>query len=193
MRLSASRIAPAVLSFLLSTLFTAVLFTARSQADDKPFHDAPASAKAQKNPFAGQQAAADAGKSLYARNCLACHGKAGQGTGNVPSLVDGKLKGVTAGEVFWFITKGDKDNGMPSWDGLPEETRWKIVTYVEAMASGKAGAGAAPTAMAEVDTGKIKDASPTAPFTDFRYEVPGTTRKITPERSSAALCDPVVE
>ena len=179
MRLSSNRIAPAVLSFLLSALFTAVLFTARSQADDKPFHDAPASAKAQKNPFAGQQAAADAGKSLYARNCLACHGKAGQGTGNVPSLVDGKLKGVTEGEVFWFITKGDKDNGMPAWDGLPEETRWKIITYVEAMASGKAGASAAPTAMAEVDTGKIKDASPTAPFTDFRYEVPGTTRKIT--------------
>jgi hypothetical protein len=112
---------------------------------------------------------------------VACHGKALQGTGNVPSLVDGKLKGVTAGEVFWFITKGDKDNGMPAWDFLPEESRWQIVTYVQAMASGKAGASAASAPAAEVDTGKIKDASPTAPFTDFRYEAPGTTRKITPK------------
>ena len=71
--------------------------------------------------------AVDAGKLLYARNCLACHGKAGKGTGNVPSLVDGKLNGVTQGEVFWFVTKGDKDNGMPAWAFLPEEKRWQIV------------------------------------------------------------------
>ena len=150
MRSGASRIVPAVFSslFLVVTLFVMTLFVATLQAADKPFHDAPASAKAQKNPFAGQQAAVDAGKALYARNCLACHGKALQGTGNVPSLVDGKLKGVTAGEMFWFITKGDKDNGMPSWAFLPEEKRWQIVTYVEAMASGKTvqAASAAPAA-----------------------------------------------
>ena len=97
-----------------------------------------------KNPYAGQPAAVDAGKQVYARNCLACHGKTGQGTGNVPSLVDGKLNGVTAGEIFWFVTKGDKDNGMPSWAALPEEKRWQVVTYVEAMASGKARSAAAP-------------------------------------------------
>jgi glucose/arabinose dehydrogenase len=171
MRLGINRIVPAV---LLSLLPLAAL-----QAVDKPFHDAPASAKAQKNPYAGQQAAVDAGKPLYARNCLACHGKAGKGTGNVPSLVDGKLKGVTSGEVFWFVTKGDLDNGMPSWAALPEQARWQIVTYVEAMASGKASASATPAPAPEVDTGALKDASPNAPFTDFRYEKPGTTRKIT--------------
>jgi len=134
MRLGIGRIVPAVLFSLLPL--------AAVQAADKPFHDAPASAKAQKNPFAGQQAAVEAGKPLYARNCLACHGKAGKGTGNVPSLVDGKLTGVTAGEVFWFITKGDPENGMPSWAALPEQSRWQIVTYVEAMVSGNAGATA---------------------------------------------------
>jgi glucose/arabinose dehydrogenase len=174
MRLGTSRIVWTVLLSLLS-----VLSIAPVQADDKPFHDAPASAKAQKNPYEGQQAAADAGKLVYARNCLACHGKTGQGTGNVPSLVDGKLKGVAEGEVFWFVTKGDKDNGMPSWAFLPDEKRWQVVTYVEAMASGKAGTRAKPAAAPEVDTGKLKDASPSAPFTDFRYEKPGTTRKIT--------------
>jgi mono/diheme cytochrome c family protein len=130
MRLGASRIASAVLFSLLSL--------GALQAADKPFHDAPASAKAEKNPYEGQAAAVGAGKQVYARNCLACHGKAGQGTGNVPSLVDGKLEGVSAGEIFWFITKGDKDNGMPAWASLPEQARWRVVTYVEAMASGKA-------------------------------------------------------
>jgi glucose/arabinose dehydrogenase len=174
MRSRGNRIVPAVLLSLISSL-TLV------QAEDKPFHDAPASAKAQKNPYAGQQAAADAGKALYTRNCLACHGKTLQGTGNVPSLVDGKLTGVSAGEIFWFVTKGDKDNGMPSWAFLPEEKRWQIVTYVESALSttGKPAAGPTSAPAPEVAGMKIKAASPNAPFTDFRYEKPGTTRKIT--------------
>jgi glucose/arabinose dehydrogenase len=163
---------------ILLTSLISLLCIAPAWADDTPFHDAPASAKAQKNPYAGQQAAQDEGKTVYAHNCLACHGKVGKGTGNVPSLVDGKLKGVTAGEVFWFITKGDKDNGMPSWAFLEEEKRWQVVTYVEALASGKVMA-TAHAAEKEVATGKIMDASPTAPFTDFRYEKPGAIRKIT--------------
>jgi glucose/arabinose dehydrogenase len=175
MRSCRGRIVPAVLLSLLS--FSSVGLV---QAEDTPFHDAPASAKAQKNPFAGQPAAADAGKAVYTRNCVACHGKTLQGTGNVPSLVDGKLKGVTAGEIFWFVTKGDKDNGMPSWSFLPEEKRWQVVTYVEAMASGKVPAAGPTSALApEVTGAKVKGAPPTAPFTDFRYEKPGTTRKIT--------------
>ena len=171
MRLRASRIAAAVLFSLLSH--------AALQAADKPFHDAPASAKAEKNPYEGQAAAVDAGKRVYARNCLACHGKVGQGTGNVPSLVDGKLEGVSAGEIFWFITKGDKENGMPSWAALPEQARWQAVTYVEAMVSGKAAAGPASAPTPEVSGAKLKGAAPPPPFTDFRYEKPGTTRKIT--------------
>jgi glucose/arabinose dehydrogenase len=150
------------------------------EAADKPFHDAPASAKTMRNPLAGRQAAIDAGKTVYARNCLACHGKTLKGTGNVPSLVDGKLKGVSEGEMFWFITKGDKDNGMPSWAFMPEEKRWQVVSYVDAVASGKstaAGSGAAPAAAST--SAALKDPSPNAPFTDFRYQKPGTVRKIT--------------
>src|ERR1700733_10663308 len=181
MRLGAGRIASAV---LFSLLPFSLLLSAASQTANQSFHDAPASAKTEKNPYTGQPAAA-AGRQVYARNCLACHGKTGQGTGNVPSLVDGKLAGVSQGEIFWFITKGDKDNGMPSWAALPEQARWQVITYVEAMASGKAKdsgkAGAGPTSapQPEVAGTKVRGAAPNAPFTDFRYEKPGTTRKIT--------------
>src|SRR5580698_8561846 len=122
-------------SSIVSTIVLSLISVAALAAVDQPFHDAPASAKSQKNPYEGQPAAVDAGKQIYARNCLACHGKTGQGTGNVPSLVEGKLKGVTPGEIFWFVTKGSKENGMPSWAALPEEKRWQVVTYVEALAA----------------------------------------------------------
>jgi glucose/arabinose dehydrogenase len=93
--------------------------------------------------------------------------------------VDGKLNGVTAGELFWFITKGSKDNGMPSWASLPEEKRWQVVTYVEALTTGKAAAGPTSAPEPEVAGTKVKAEAPHAPFTDFRFEKPGTTRKIT--------------
>ena len=163
----------------ISAVLSVFLPVAMLHAVDKNFHDAPDSAKAQKNPFEGKQDAVDAGKALYARNCLACHGKAGKGTGNVPSLVDGKLTGVASGEVFWLITKGDTDNGMPSWAFLPEDKRWQIVSYVEALAAGKAAPTATSAAAPAAMVSPLKDPPPPAPFTDFRYEAPGTIRKIT--------------
>ena len=143
------------------------------------FHNAPASAKATRNPYEGDAAARQAGKSLYARNCLSCHGKTGKGTGNVPSLVAGKLDAVTPGEVFWFVTKGDKDNGMPSWAFLPVKQRWQIVSYVKSMGAPQSAQEASAPPPSDTRTSKLKAPPPTPPFTDFRYEKPGTVRKIT--------------
>jgi glucose/arabinose dehydrogenase len=146
---------------------------------DAKFHNAPASTRTTKNPYEGQGAAAQAGKALYARNCLSCHGKMGKGTGNVPSLVDGRLDSVPSGEVFWFITQGDKDNGMPSWAALPEKQRWQIITYVKAMGASQNSPDANTPAPPDMSTSKLKAPPPATPFTDFRYEKPGAVRKIT--------------
>ena len=159
---------------------TALLsLTTLQAAVDTKFHNAPASAQAQKNPYEGQAAAAQAGKRLYARNCLSCHGKTGKGTGNVPSLVGGKLDSVTPGEVFWFITRGDKDNGMPSWASLPASQRWQVVTYVKSMGASQPEQEASAAAPPDPGGSTLKAPPPTPPFTDFRYEKPGTVRKIT--------------
>jgi glucose/arabinose dehydrogenase len=157
------------------TLLTAALLSA---SVDAQFHNAPDSAKAMKNPYAGDDSAVQAGKTLYARNCLACHGRTGQGTGNIPAL-KGKLESVPAGEIFWFITHGDKDNGMPSWGQLPEKDRWQIVSYVRAIGSPQNTQPGSALAPADTNPSKIKAPPPTSPFTDFRYEKPGTSHKIT--------------
>lgn len=148
-------------------------------AVDKNFHDAPESAAKMKNPYAGQKSAAEAGRSLFLQNCASCHGANAQGTGNVPSLVDGKLESVPAGEVFWFITKGDKPNGMPSWAALSEKQRWQLVTYVESLGLSQTKAEDTAEPAPEMAASTIKAPSPKPPFTDFRYEKPGKTRKIT--------------
>jgi glucose/arabinose dehydrogenase len=176
---TARKIASRILALLVLTLGSIGVV----RAVDNKFHDAPESAIKMKNPYEGQQAAAQAGQRLYARNCLSCHGKMGQGTGNVPSLVDGKLEKVTSGEIFWFVTKGSKSNGMPPWDFLPAQQRWQIVTYVKSMAMPHTAAPASSAAEApapeQAPGVTFTGPSPTPPFTDFRYEKPGASHKIT--------------
>ena len=166
-------------SRMVAVLALAIVPSTVVHGVDQKFHNAPNSTKAVKNPYEGQQAAEQAGKLLYARNCLSCHGKTGRGTGNVPSLIDAKLGDVPSGEVFWFITKGSKPNGMPSWAFLPAAKRWQLVTYVKSLGSTSDSAGSTASPAPEVSTTTLKDPPPHAPFVDFRYEKPGTIRKIT--------------
>jgi glucose/arabinose dehydrogenase/cytochrome c5 len=149
-----------------------------SYSQAQTFHGAPASAKAQKDPFIGQKAAVEAGRRLYASNCGACHGNQGQGSGNIPSIRSGPAQTATAGEVFWFITHGDVNNGMPAWGQLPEEQRWQIVTFLKTLPTVPLKA-AAP--MAATTAANLSAPPPPAPFTDYRFQKPGTIRHITPQ------------
>ena len=144
-------------------------------AQSSSFHNAPASAVQSKNPFAGQARAADIGGQIYAVNCAGCHGQEGQGTGNVPALKNGPAQSAAAGEIFWFITQGDPNNGMPSWASFSEERRWQIVTYLKANLPAGPGYANSP----KLDTAASAAPPPKTPFTDFRFEKPGNVRKIT--------------
>jgi glucose/arabinose dehydrogenase len=163
---------------ILLLLVALLLFVGMSslRAQDKAFHDAPASAKATRNPYAGQKSAAAAGAKIFADNCAKCHGDHGQGIGNVPSLAKGNAQTAPDGEVFWYVTKGDLAHSMPSWAQLPEKDRWQVVTYVKAMNITAAARPSAPGPTAAEMAGAPK---PPEPFTDFRFEVPGAMHKIT--------------
>ena len=123
------------LNFLSVTISAALLIflASRLVAQDVHFHNAPASSNQLKNPYAGQPSAAAAGARVYATNCGSCHGVKGRGTGNIPQLSEGPTQSASDGEVFWFITNGAVDNGMPSWASLPERQRWQIVTYLKSL------------------------------------------------------------
>ena len=163
---------------LVLGIFALLLPPAVLEAQNANFHNAPDSARQVKNAFVGQQNA-ESGKRLYAMRCARCHGRNAEGSGNIPALMDGVLESVSEGELFWFITNGEKKSGMPSFANLPEQQRWQIVTYVKGLGlSQTAQSNTAPPEAAPV-TSKLNAPPPTPPFTDFRYEQPGKFRKIT--------------
>jgi glucose/arabinose dehydrogenase/mono/diheme cytochrome c family protein len=146
-------------------------------AQDAHFHNAPASSRELQNPYVNQADAVRAGKDLYTANCAKCHGMNGQGTGNVPAINQGPTQTAADGEVFWFITTGSVANGMPSWEKLPQQQRWQLVAYIRSLKSAPETSHYDPPASPEVT--KTNAPAPPAPFTDFRYEAPGRSRKIT--------------
>ena len=164
-----------VLLGLVSFFAIRSLETASGQSPS--FHNAPSSAKAMKNPFSGG-APANA-KQLFETNCSKCHGENGQGTGNVPTLVGGPAQSASDGELFWYITKGDPNNGMPPWASLPPRDRWSIVSYVKSLGNLTTPSSTTSAAQPNATTPNAELPLPAPPFTDYRLEKPGLVRKIT--------------
>jgi mono/diheme cytochrome c family protein len=106
-------------------------------AQSATFRNAPASAAQARNPYSGSPQAAAGGKKLYAQNCAQCHGNNLQGIGPAPTLLSNSVKNAAPGDLFWFITNGDLNKGMPSWSQLPKQQRWQIVTFLEQQNSAK--------------------------------------------------------
>ena len=165
--------------FSSASLFITLLLVRASDvsAQDAHFHNAPASATQVKNPYAGQEGAVEAGSKLYTRNCQSCHGTGGRGSGNVPPLSRGATQRAPEGEIFWFITNGSTDNGMPAWSNLPEQQRWQLVSYVKSLKAPIGNKAVTPRSVYEPV--KTTALAPAGSFTDFRFEQPGTVRKIT--------------
>ena len=51
----------------------------------------------------------------------------------MPALAQGPTQSAPDGEVFWFITTGAPDKGMPSWSALSERQRWQLVAYLKSL------------------------------------------------------------
>jgi mono/diheme cytochrome c family protein len=102
---------------------------------------APESAKSIKNPIPADAASIAAGKVLYTKECLQCHGKKGLGDGPNSTTLDkspapinntAKVKNQTDGELFWKIKEGRKP--MPSTKkNFTDEQRWKVVNYIRTL------------------------------------------------------------
>src|SRR5580698_1848472 len=169
----------------IAAVATAMAFAGGASAQNAAFHNAPASAKATKNPEGHSAEAATAGGAVYQQKCAMCHGQKAQGVANIPALAKGPTQTVTDGELFWFITNGDVANGMPAWGTLSEKQRWDVVAYLKTINTAKAAPAASTSVGADAPVGNGQGAMiasapmPTPPFLDFRTEEPGKIHKIT--------------
>ena len=92
-----------------------------------------------KNPLPRSKDVLKSGQNLYNVYCIVCHGKFGEGDGNVvpkfprpPSLQTDKIRDFKDGQIFHIMTLGQ--NLMPSYaDKVTEEERWSIVHYIRAL------------------------------------------------------------
>jgi mono/diheme cytochrome c family protein len=94
---------------------------------------APDEASARKNPLAEKPEAAAGGKKLFKRHCVECHGDSGQGMKKAADLQLAVVQAQSDGTLFWKITNGNADHGMPSFSGIPELQRWQIVLHLRAL------------------------------------------------------------
>jgi len=122
-----------------------VSFEAISSKNSKPFQTtpwlAPASASIIKNPLTGNATAATAGKILYVKYCVVCHGNTGKGDGVAASALaippadhsSVKVQSETDGSLFWKITTGR--GAMATYKTtLTDQQRWQLVCYIRTLA-----------------------------------------------------------
>jgi mono/diheme cytochrome c family protein len=122
-------------------LAAAILFSAALIMGQNPSYQpdpdwrAPDGAASKPNPLATRPDAAAGGKKLFLRNCAECHGSDGSGIVK-KRAADLRLPVVqdqSDGALFWKITNGNTDRGMPAFSKLPEMQRWQLVLFLRTL------------------------------------------------------------
>lgn len=118
-------------AFFVLTLQLAALTQNTSYQQD-PNWQAPGNAASRVNPLARRLEAAAGGQKLFHRNCVECHGDDGSGLvkKHAADLQLPVVQQQTDGTLFWKVTNGNPDRGMPSFSNLPELQRWQLVLYL---------------------------------------------------------------
>ena len=72
------------------------------------------------------------GESVYAANCLACHGAAGKGAGPIKAL-DGSAVVLDAdkGKLINVLLNGQNNGAMPAWKQLSDTELAAVMTYTK--------------------------------------------------------------
>jgi putative heme-binding domain-containing protein len=92
-----------------------------------------------RNPFAGDPAAAEAGKSHFRINCALCHGLGARGGGRGPDLTRAqKRHGSSDADLFRTIHDGVAGTDMPAAIGsagveMKDREIWQVITYLRSI------------------------------------------------------------
>ena len=109
----------------------------------------PAEDAAKKNPVKRTPEGMAGAKKLYGYDCAMCHGKNGDGKGDLATDMKLELKDwrdpnslakMTDGELFYIITNGRGKMTGGEGDRTKEDVRWNLVIVVRAFAKKDAGA-----------------------------------------------------
>jgi mono/diheme cytochrome c family protein len=109
---------------------------------------------AKKNPVAPTSEGLAEARKLFGYNCAMCHGKSGDGKGDLAADMKLELRDwrdassiekMTDGELFWIVSNG-KGKMPGEGDRTAEKVRWNFVNLVRSFA--KKGAGEKPKAEA---------------------------------------------
>jgi putative copper export protein/mono/diheme cytochrome c family protein len=101
------------------------------------------------SPTGFASASIDAGRTLYAQNCVACHGATGHGDGPAAKTLPVPPADLTAdhlwmhsdGELFWWLTHGmqtpEGAAAMPGFASiLDQDQRWSVIDFIRARNAG---------------------------------------------------------
>lgn len=136
---------------LITVLFLSLLAVAQDAKPTQPaakasattpYYAIPTEEARKENPVPASPESLARAKKQYGYDCVMCHGKDGNGKGDV--AVDMKLgmhdqsnpatlKDRTDGELFYIIKKG-KDQMPPEGNRVKDETIWDMVNYVRSFA-----------------------------------------------------------
>jgi len=94
------------------------------------------------NPVKSTPESLAAGKKFYSSQCAMCHGKDGDGKGDLAQQMElklpdyrkpGSLAKFTDGELFYILTKG-MDKMPPEGDRTPDDEKWQVINYLRSLA-----------------------------------------------------------
>jgi mono/diheme cytochrome c family protein len=101
--------------------------------DYAELRDIPEKALARANPLEHDPEMVGAGAKLFEQHCAHCHGASAGGGRKGPSLLREPVRQASPGALFWILTNGVVQRGMPVWSKLPEPERWQIVGYLKSL------------------------------------------------------------
>lgn len=127
-------IRPVIVFLALTTLTSA---QNNSYVPD-PAWKAPAKAAGTRNPLNGVPDALHKGHDIFEAQCSMCHGSDGQGLNTAANFHDATVQRESDGALFWKITNGHPEKGMPSFKALSDTDRWSLVSYLRTFKATKA-------------------------------------------------------
>jgi len=136
------------LIFVIVLLFFVLALWAQQPKDQPPAnaksseYKIPPENAAKTNPVKPSAESLAKGKKLYGYDCAMCHGKDGDGKGdmasdmkNMPDFTHrGTLQSRTDGELFYIIRNGKGEDMPPEGDRAKDEDVWNMVNYVRSLA-----------------------------------------------------------